>query len=112
NRYRPPRHDSSANACNVTEARYRWAPTLPGHPVDNLWTYSTARRPSRTVLAGLDRADVESGRHRLGFGTVAYLGPDAFSPEGVGHLLDRRAGERYTVPLPLSPLAHSTCHGS
>src|SRR5262249_28109623 len=29
-----------------------WAPTLPGHPVDNLWTYSTARRPSRTVLAG------------------------------------------------------------
>src|SRR5262249_1689177 len=55
NRYRPPRHDSSANACNVTEARYRWAPTLPGHPVDNLWTYSTARRPSRTVLAGAGR---------------------------------------------------------
>jgi 5-hydroxyisourate hydrolase len=60
-------------------------------------------------LAGWEAA---AGVHRLVFDTGAYLGPDAFYPEVVVTFRVADAGQRYHVPLLLSPFAYSTYRGS
>jgi 5-hydroxyisourate hydrolase len=52
------------------------------------------------------------GVHRLVFDTGAYLGADAFYPEVVVTFRIAGTGQRYHVPLLLSPFAYSTYRGS
>ncbi len=52
------------------------------------------------------------GVHRLVFDTGTYLGPDAFYPEVVVTFRIGDAGQRYHVPVLLSPFAYSTYRGS
>ena len=52
------------------------------------------------------------GTHRLVFDTGSYLGEDAFYPEVVITFRISGAGQRYHVPLLLSPFAYSTYRGS
>lgn len=54
----------------------------------------------------------DPGLYRLVFDTAAYLGPDAFYPEVVVTFRISAPGERYHVPLLLSPFAYSTYRGS
>jgi 5-hydroxyisourate hydrolase len=52
------------------------------------------------------------GVHRLVFDTGAYLGAEAFYPEVAITFRIADAGQRYHVPLLLSPFAYSTYRGS
>jgi 5-hydroxyisourate hydrolase len=67
------------------------------------------RTDSDGRLAGLAAVP---GVHRLVFDTGAYLGADAFYPEVVITFRVADAGQRYHVPLLLSPFAYSTYRGS
>ena len=65
-------------------------------------------------LPGLFAGTVEDATHRLTFATGAYFegqGVEAFYPEVVV-LFRAVPGERYHVPLLLSPFGYSTYRGS
>lgn len=52
-----------------------------------------------------------SGEYRLRFATASYLGDSAFYPEVTVHA-QLNAGEKYHLPLLLSPFGYSTYRGS
>jgi 5-hydroxyisourate hydrolase len=52
-----------------------------------------------------------SGDYRLRFVTANYFGDSAFYPEATVHVR-LKAGERYHLPLLLSPYGYSTYRGS
>lgn len=56
--------------------------------------------------------EMSTGRYRLVFDIAAYLGPDAFFPEGVVVFQVAEANRHYHVPLLLSPFGLSTYRGS
>ena len=56
--------------------------------------------------------ELSEGTYRLVFDTGQYLGVGAFYPEVVVTFLITEPGERYHVPLLLSPFGYSTYRGS
>jgi 5-hydroxyisourate hydrolase len=84
--------------------RLEWHDKHAWQPLDDGQTDTDGRVSSWQVE--------QAGFYRLVFGTVDYLGVDAFYPEVVVQFRITDPKEHYHVPLLLSPFGYSTYRGS